>query len=94
MKSLEGYLEVKLFERLRRRLALTDAARAALPKVSEGFQSLARGVDAMRAKDAPVTLALCAAPAFAAKWLVPRLQHFIALHPGIDVRLSATMKSA
>ena len=93
VKALEDYLEVKLFERMRRRLALTDAARATLPKVSEGFQSLAQGVQAMRAKDAPVTLALSAAPAFAAKWLVPRLQHFIALHPGIDVRLSATMKS-
>lgn len=93
VKTLENYLEVRLFERRKRGLELTDAARAALPKVSEGFQSLAQGVEAMRAKDAPATLTLSAAPAFAAKWLVPRLQRFIALHPGIDVRLSATMKS-
>jgi len=93
VKALEDYLEVQLFERRNRGLALTDMARAALPKVSDGFQSLAEGVEAMRAKDATVTLSLSAAPAFSAKWLVPRLQHFIALHPGIDVNLSATMKS-
>jgi LysR family transcriptional regulator, glycine cleavage system transcriptional activator len=93
VKALEDYLGVKLFERRNRGLKLTDIARAALPKVSEGFQSLAEGAEAMRAQDAAVTLLLSAAPAFAAKWLVPRLQNFIALHPGIDVRLSATIQT-
>jgi LysR family glycine cleavage system transcriptional activator len=77
VKALEDYLGVKLFERRNRGLKLTDVARAALPKVSEGFQSLAEGAEAMRAQDAAVTLLLSAAPAFAAKWLVPRLQNFV-----------------
>ena len=93
IKALENHLEVQLFERRNRGLALTDIARAALPKVSDGFQSLAEGVGAMRVKDATVTLSLSAAPAFAAKWLVPRLQHFIALNLGIEVNLSATIQS-
>ena len=93
VKALEEYLDVQLFERRNRRLALTDMARAGLPKMSDGFQSLAEGVEAMRAKDATVTLSLSAAPAFAAKWLMPRLQRFIALKLGIEVNLSATIQS-
>ena len=48
VKSLEDYLGVKLFLRLNRALKLTAAARAALPKLSEGFGSLAQAVAALR----------------------------------------------
>jgi LysR family glycine cleavage system transcriptional activator len=93
IKSLEDYLGVRLFERRNRGLKLTDTARVALARVSEGFQSLAEGAQLMRAKDGAITLSLSAAPAFAAKWLVPRLNHFVGLNPGIDVRLSATIQT-
>jgi LysR family glycine cleavage system transcriptional activator len=89
--ALEDYLGVQLFVRLNRGLNLTDVARAALPRISDGFQSLGAGVDLMRATDGAVTLSVCSGPAFAAKWLVPRLHRFAAANPDIDVRIAASM---
>jgi LysR family glycine cleavage system transcriptional activator len=36
-------------------------------------------------------LTVSLAPSFAAKWLVPRLHRFVASHPDIDMRISASM---
>jgi LysR family glycine cleavage system transcriptional activator len=89
--ALEDYLSVQLFERLNRGLNLTDIARAALPRISDGFQSLGAGVDLMRNTDDDNVLSVGTAPAFAAKWLMPRLFRFASAHPDIDVRISASM---
>ena len=42
IKALEDYLGVALFRRVGRGLELTAAAKAALPRLSEGFDVLAR----------------------------------------------------
>ena len=89
--TLEDYLGVQLFARLNRGLNLTNTARAALPQISDGFLSLSAGVEAMRAADGIITLSVRSGPAFTAKWLVPRLHRFAAAHPGIDVRIAASM---
>ena len=91
--ALEDYLGVKLFERVNRGLNLTNTARAALPKISNGFQTLSKGVDLMRSTDNGVTLSVMTGPAFAAMWLVPRLHRFAAAHPDVDVRLAASMRA-
>src|SRR2546428_13570293 len=39
IKSLEDYLGVQLFKRAGRGVQLTEAARACLPKLREGFES-------------------------------------------------------
>lgn len=91
--TLEDYLGVQLFERLNRGLNLTDVARAGLPEISEGFQSLRAGVELMRNTESGITLSVNSGPAFAAKWLVPRLQRFASANPDIDVRISASMQS-
>ena len=44
IKSLEDYLGVQLFKRAGRGVQLTEAARACLPKLREGFDSLAAAV--------------------------------------------------
>lgn len=89
IKSLEDYLGVQLFHRLNRGLALTEAAQAGLPKLEEGFARLAEAVHQILQHDQGEVLTVRVAPSFAAKWLVPRLQHFSALHPGIDLRIAA-----
>lgn len=89
--ALEGYLGVQLFERLNRGLNLTGLARAALPRISDGFQALGAGVDLMRSTDGGITLSVGSGPAFAAKWLVPRLHRFAAANPGVDVHIAASM---
>ncbi len=92
IKSLEDYLEVKLFRRLNRALLLTDAGQACLPGLRDGFERLAEAVEAARLQVARRALNVSVAPSFGAKWLVPRLDHFYAAHPGTDVRVDASTR--
>lgn len=92
IRTLEDYLGVQLFHRYNRALELTDAARASLPKLREGFDCLVQAVERLRTHVNGGVLTVSAAPSFAARWLMPRLHRFIAAHPEIDVRVSARMR--
>ncbi len=92
IKALEEYLGVPLFLRHNRALELTEAARSALPKLREGFDSLAQAVERLRAHQGTGQLTVSAAPSFAARWFMPRLHHFFEAHPEIDVRVSARLR--
>lgn len=92
IRALEKHLGVQLFHRLNRALELTDAARACLPKLREGFDCLIKAVEVLRAQQGMGTLTVSAAPSFAARWLMPRLHRFLEAHPEIDVRLSARVR--
>ena len=94
IKALEDHLGAKLFHRHNRALELTEAARAGLPKLREGFDSLAQAVERLRTHKGGGMLMVSAAPSFAARWLMPRLHRFLDAHPAIDVRLSARLRQA
>lgn len=93
VKALEAYLGVKLFERKPRGLELTDEARAALPKLQEGFECLAVAVERSRRHAETGALTVSAPPSFGARWLVPRLQLFTAAHPDVDLRVETSMQT-
>src|SRR3989442_13034561 len=61
IKSLEEYLGVELFRRAGRGVQLTEAARACLPKLREGFESLAAAVELIRERAAETELMINAA---------------------------------
>jgi LysR family glycine cleavage system transcriptional activator len=90
VKALEQVLETPLFYRLTRALRLTDAGLAALPLLSQGFDTLADGIDVIRAQNESKELTLSVSPSFGAMWLVPRLEKFRRRHPDIDIRLDGT----
>jgi len=90
VRTLEEYCGNELFERLTRKLRLTETGRAALPALREGFDRLAEGAEAMRARGSSRILTVSVAPSFGAKWLVPRLERFRAAHPDHDVRIDAS----
>ena len=92
VKTLEDYLEVKLFRRSGNALLLTDAGQAFLPGLRAGFAELDRAMEALREHDVRGPLFLSVAPVFASKWLIPRLDNFHSAHPDIDVRISATLE--
>src|SRR5688572_6476942 len=94
IKALEEYLGVQLFHRQSRALELTEAARACLPKLREGFDNLAQAVERLRAHKGGGTLMVSAAPSFAARWLMPRLHRFLDAYPEIDVRVSARLRQS
>lgn len=89
IKGLEEYLRVQLFRRSTRRLFLTEQGQLALAHFREGFDRLAKGVEALRTRGERGVLTVSTAPSFAAKWLVPRLGGFAQQYPEVDLRLAA-----
>jgi LysR family transcriptional regulator, glycine cleavage system transcriptional activator len=94
IKALEDYLGLPLFHRHNRALELTEAARACLPKLREGFDNLLQAVERLRAHKGGGMLMVSAAPSFAARWLMPRLHRFLDEQPEVDVRVSARLRRA
>jgi LysR family glycine cleavage system transcriptional activator len=92
IKSLEGYLGVKLFRRSGRGVELSEAARACLPRLGEGFDQLAAAVDVLREKNEEGKLVITAPPVFAARWLLPRLSLFAKRESKIKLRVHASAK--
>jgi len=92
IKSLEDYLGVQLFKRAGRGVQLTEAARACLPKLREGFDSLAAAVETIHLRADETDLQITAPPVFTARWLMPRLADFARREPKIDVRVVSSSK--
>src|SRR5256885_8977878 len=92
VKGLEEYLGVDLFRRSGRGVQLTEAARACLPMLREGFDALARAVEIIRGRGEATGLVITAPPVFTARWLMPRLADFSRRAPKIEVRVVASSK--
>ena len=92
VKSLEEYLGVELFRRSGRGVQLTEAARAALPRLRDGFDALAAAVEQIRERGGETDLAITAPPVFTARWLMPRLADFSKRNPKIEVRVVSSSK--
>ncbi|MCX5479450.1 LysR substrate-binding domain-containing protein [Kaistia geumhonensis] len=90
IRRAEERLGYVLFERTREGMRPTAALEAALPHFRQGFRALADGIAAIEQSHSG-TLTLTAAPAFAARWLVPRLGRFTREHPEIEIRFAASV---
>lgn len=91
IKQLEGSLGVSLFRR-GKVLALSEAASVALPSISEAFDRLEAATAQLHADRQDGPLVVSVPPAFAARWLVPRLDDFHNRHPDLELRLLATRR--
>src|SRR5947208_3283272 len=91
VKALEATLGIKLFNRERQRLVITDAGREYLTVVRDALDRIAAGTERVLQRQNSGVLTVSTSPDFAAKWLVNRLGRFAEAHPEIDLRVSATM---
>lgn len=91
IQQMEEFAGQPLFRRLGRRVELTDAGTAALVHVAAAMASLGDAARIMRLPLRGQRVSVSVAPSFAIKWLVPRLERFKALHPDIEVWVSADM---
>jgi LysR family glycine cleavage system transcriptional activator len=86
IKSLEAYLEVRLFRRNRRDVQLTAEGEALLPYVRRGLDELELGFRAIKsARSGVLVISLLAS--FLQKWLMERLPEFRSAHPKIDLQV-------
>jgi LysR family transcriptional regulator, glycine cleavage system transcriptional activator len=90
VKALEAELGLRLFNRERQRLVITEAGRAYLIVVRDAFDRIGDGTERLLQRQRGGALTVTTSPNFAAKWLVHRLGRFAEAHPEIDLRISAT----
>lgn len=91
IKGLERYLGLRLFRRAPRRLQLTEAGAAAWARIHEGFEQLRIGSETLRQHRRGGAITLNVSPAFATRWLLPRLPAFALAHPGVALRFNASL---
>lgn len=89
IKLLEDRLGVRLFHRVRRAVIPTDAGQRYYEEVRAAFRRIAAATAELTDSTKNDRLTIYASPSFAAQWLMPRLSHFVATHPQLDVVFSA-----
>ena len=87
IKGLESYLGIRLFQRVGRRVTTTHEAKIILPELREAFALIEKSLSRLGDGETG-QLTISTTLAFAAKWLLPRIHHFHAKHPDIDIRLN------
>lgn len=95
VRTLEDWLGEPLFHRNtsgKSRLTPTEAAERALPDLRAGFDKLVLGLERLREGALNGVLTVTVSPAFAAKWLLPRIDRFQSVCPETDVRLDTNLK--
>lgn len=96
VRTLEDWLGAPLFHRAaggRVRLVPTETAERALPEIRAGFDRLTLGLERLKEGSMNGVLIVTVSPAFAAKWLLPRIDRFQAACPDTDVRLDTNLKA-
>ncbi len=90
--KLEDALGARLVIRQGRGLALTDAARAGQGDLSLAIRHMSDAVRRMRAPADPARVIVTVEASFATTWLVPRLEAFRSLHPGVSVLIDSSQQ--
>ncbi|AUW58267.1 LysR family transcriptional regulator [Sphingobium sp. SCG-1] len=91
IKSLEDRLGVSLFQRVGRRIVLTEKGRMLAPFLTRAFNEMRSGFAALAGEDSSV-LTISTTDSFATLWLAPRLGAFQMQHPDLAVRLHTSDK--
>jgi LysR family transcriptional regulator, glycine cleavage system transcriptional activator len=90
IKALEDELGAPLFVRGTRKVELTNAGAQLLRSVLPLLQRLDQTVQQVRRARGRRHVSVATFASFASLWLLPRLRAFEAMHPDIDIRISAT----
>jgi LysR family transcriptional regulator, glycine cleavage system transcriptional activator len=90
IKELEEQTGVELFTRTSRSMKLTKAGEVLFEASTETLDILSRALLRMRRTSSHNQLKVSSPPSLAAKWLVPKLDRFLASVPGADVRVDVS----
>lgn len=91
VRTLELYLGVDLFERVKGRLELTAAGAGYLAELMPLFTALREATASLRTTTRRSSVLKIRSPAtFAVRWLIPRLANFHRSHDDIEVQLTTS----
>jgi len=87
--ALESNLGVPLFNRIKKRVTLSEAGQIYARQVRENLKRIEHDTLSLMAhRGAGGVLELAVIPTFATRWLIPRLGRFHTAHPGITLDLT------
>ena len=91
IKTLEEFLDIKLFHRQTRQVSLTAEAEAYLPAIRMGLEQISEATRRiMKRHDAVIRINV--APAIAGGWLIPRLYDFYTSHSETEIEITTSMR--
>lgn len=88
VQALEAKLDIVLFERQGRRIALSREGRLLGRAMTDALERLGDAVSRLSPRGGVVTLSML--PSLATCWMAPRMLEFSAAYPDVDLRLSAS----
>src|SRR5256885_671829 len=86
VRQLEQWLGVTLFERIGRRVRLTDQGRDYLNGIQSAFDTIGAATRRLTETTTRRRIAIDALPTFTMRWLLPRLARF-PLHSEVELKL-------
>ncbi|WP_439501582.1 LysR substrate-binding domain-containing protein [Aminobacter ciceronei] len=90
IQSLETQLGVSLLAKVGRGVVLTEAGERFFESIDESAELITEATNAIRGYRSVTTLTVRATPTLSNKWLLPRLEQFLAANPDLEVRLDGT----
>lgn len=87
VKNLEGWLGVRLLERSPRGVSLTQQGAHYYQAAAEALQILADAGARLARRDDERWLRILCVPAFASRWLTPRIEELRRLRPGVKIAI-------
>jgi LysR family glycine cleavage system transcriptional activator len=86
IKSLEDYLQARLFKRNARNVQLTAEGQSLLPFVRRGLDELELGFRTVKVGRSSGALVVSLIASYLQRWLLPRIGAFRTAHPKIDLQ--------
>ncbi|WP_097458679.1 transcriptional regulator GcvA [Mangrovitalea sediminis] len=91
IKTLEEYLGVSLFSRHKRKVELTPAGEQYLTSIRHALDEIEMATQRLASSHEANLVRISVAPNFLTRWLMPRMSHFQALYPDIELQINASM---
>lgn len=87
IRNLEDWFGTRLFEREGRGVRLTRAGEVLFGQIATVFADIAAACSRVKALGGRQSLSVGCIPSIASRWLVPNLNAFVAVNPGLEVRV-------